>query len=254
MHAFSQSQARAARDSQPAPTCHNCSARSRCLPDGADGASLDRLERCVAGRLPLARHASLFRRGQACYQLYAIRDGQFKTQRNAPSGASQVLGFYIPGEVLGLEALDSGLYGCDAVALTDCLVCVLPYAPLARLLAQESQLQRQFHHLMSREIGRQQDSMLLLGNARAPQRLAAFLLEQAARCRLRGESAAEFQLRMSREDIAAYLGLTVESISRMLSAFRHAGALRVSNRAIELLAPELLQQIVSQPESAGKRQ
>jgi CRP/FNR family transcriptional regulator len=239
---------------QPAPTCHNCSARSRCLPDGADGASLDRLERCVSRRLPLARHQPLFRRGESCFQLYAIRDGEFKTLRNAPSGASQVLGFHMPGEVLGLEALGNGLHGCDAVALTDSLVCVLPYAPLARLLAQEGQLLRQFHHLMSSEIGRQQDTMLLLGNARAQQRLAAFLLEQAARRRLRGEPAAQLQLRMSREDIAAYLGLTVESISRMLSAFRRAGAVRVSNRAIELLAPEWLQQIVSQPEPASQGQ
>lgn len=246
MHAISLVPSRAARDSQPPATCQNCGARLRCLPDGADSASVDRLERAVQRRLPLARHQVLFRRGQPCDQLYAIRDGQFKTQRTAPSGASQVLGFYMPGEVLGLDALAGGQYGCDAVALTDSLVCVLPYAPLVRLLGHDGQLQQQFLRLMGGEIGRQHDTMLLLGNARAPQRLAAFLLGQAERCRVRGESPAQFHLRMSREDIGAYLGLTVESISRLLSGFRQAGALRVSNRAIELLAPELLQRIVEQ--------
>lgn len=254
MHAISLAQVRAARDQQPPPTCHNCSARARCLPDGAEGPSLDRLERGVATRLTLSRHEPLFRRGEACFQLYAIREGQFKTECKAPNGATQVLGFYMPGDVLGLEALYSGHYGCDAVALTDCVVCVLPYAPLVRLLGADAQLQQQFHHLLGSEIARQQSSMLLLGNARAPQRLAAFLLEQAARCQLRGECGARFQLRMSRDDIAAYLGLTVESISRLLSSFRRSGAVRVSNRMIELLAPELLEQIAQQRDAAPAQQ
>ncbi|MFA9217706.1 MAG: helix-turn-helix domain-containing protein [Sphingomonadaceae bacterium] len=250
MHAISLAQARAARDGFAAASCHTCEARQRCLPDGADGVLLERLERSVQRRMRVGRHDALYRRGEPCSELFAIHAGQFKTQRSAPSGASQVLGFYMPGELLGLEALDRGQYGCDAVALTDSVVCVLPYAALARLLGQESRLQHQFHHLMSSEIARQQGAMLMLGNARAPQRLAAFLLEQSARCQLRGESGEQFQLRMSREDIAAYLGLTVESISRLLSAFRRSGAVRVSNRAIDLLAPDQLRQIVSQTETA----
>ncbi|MES2261260.1 MAG: cyclic nucleotide-binding domain-containing protein [Pseudomonadota bacterium] len=251
MHSISLTQARDSHAAPGAATCHNCPARTRCLPDGADGASLDRLERSVACRLSLARHEVLFRRGESGCQLYAIREGQFKTQRGVPNGASQVLGFYMSGELLGLEALDDGRYGCDAVALTDSVMCVLPYAPLTRLLAQESRLQLQFHHLMSSEIARQQATMLMLGNTRAPQRLAAFLLEQSVRCQLRGESGIRFQLRMSREDIATYLGLTAESISRLLSAFQHAGAMHVSNRAIELLAPDWLRQIVRQTAPAG---
>lgn len=246
MQAISLAQARAARDSQPPANCRNCQARSHCLPDGADGVSLDRLERSVSSRLPLARHEVLYRRGDSCFQLYAIREGQFKTERMAPGGTAQVLGFYMPGDVLGLEALYTGQHGCNAVALTDSVVCVLPYAALVRLLGAEAHLQQQFHRLLGGEIARQQATMLLLGNARAPQRLAAFLLDQSARCQLRGESGSRLRLPMSREDIGAYLGLTVESISRLLSSFRQAGAVRVSNRMVELLAPELLQQIAQQ--------
>jgi CRP/FNR family transcriptional regulator len=248
MHAISLAQARAARDAQPPATCRNCAARHHCLPDGTDGVSLDRLERSVSSRLPLARHEVLFRRGDACFQLYAIREGQFKTERQAPGGAAQVLGFYMPGDVLGLEALYTGQHGCAAVALTDCLVCVLPYPALMRVLGMEAHLQQQFHRLLGSEIARQQATMLLLGNARAPQRLAAFLLDLSARCQLRGESGSRLRLSMSREDIGAYLGLTVESISRLLSAFRRAGAIRVSNRTVELLVPEWLRQISERTE------
>ncbi len=245
MPAISPAQARVTRELAPPATCHNCSARTRCLVDAADGAMVERLERSVLRRLPLLRHEVLFRRDEPCFQLYAVRDGQFKSQRGAPGAASQVLGFYMPGELLGLEALDSGVYGCDAVALTDSVVCVLPYPSLTRLLAKEAHLQQQFHRLMGKQIERQQSIMLLLGSARAPQRLAAFLLDQAARSALRGESPTKLQLRMSREDIGAYLGLTVESVSRLLSRFRRDGVLRVNNRAIELLAPELLREIVN---------
>jgi CRP/FNR family transcriptional regulator len=250
MHAISLAHVRATRAALPPATCHNCSARTRCLGGGEEGASLERLEHSVARRLPLQRHERLFHRDESCFQLYAVREGQLKTQRRAPNGICQVLGFYLPGEVLGLDALGSGQYGCDAVALTDSVVCVLPYPALTRQLSEDVVLLQQFHRMMGTEIARRQGSMVLLGNARAQQRLASFLLEQAACSQARGETPCSFQLRMPREDIAAYLGLTVESISRLLSALRRVGALRVSNRMVEVLKPELLQQMAARADAA----
>jgi CRP/FNR family transcriptional regulator len=225
-------------------SCHNCPRRAQCLPDGASGTVLDELERSVDERRTLARHEVLIRHGQPGAHLYAIREGQFKTQRVGLNGENQVLGFPMSGELLGLEALSDGHYRGDAIALTASVICVLPYPGLAHLLAQEKQLQSQFHHLMCGEISRQQEVMLMLGSARAPQRLAAFLLDQSLKSQLRGGTGRKFQLHMSRQDIASYLGLSVASISRLLSIFCNADAMHVSNRKIELLAPQWLQQVV----------
>jgi CRP/FNR family transcriptional regulator len=245
MHAIPFKSSAAAR---PAPSCSNCGARVLCLPDSVGEAGLEQLERSVLRRVALPPLATLFRRGEPGQKLYAIREGQFKTQCTAAPGTgaaghTQVLGFHMEGDVLGLEMLASGHYGCDAVALSESVVCELPYRTLAPLLASEPVLQQQFHRLMAGQLERHQDTMSLLGGARARQRLAIFLLDRARQSRLRGASAESFRLHMSREDIAAYLGLTTESISRILSALRRDGVLQIRNRAVALLDLPLLQRL-----------
>lgn len=227
-----------------APTCHNCPVRSRCLPDGADDIVLERLDRQVVRRLPVKRQRALYLKGEPCAHLYAIRQGQFKREQ-AIQGGIRVLGFYMPGQVMGFDGIGSGAYSCDTVALTDSLVCAIPYPAVTALLGQDVQLQHQFHRMMGDEIVRQQGATVLLGNLRAAPRLAGFLLDQAAAYAQGGTVPACFVLRMSRHDIASYLGLTVESISRLLAIFRHARALQVCNRAVELLDLDLLRDIAS---------
>lgn len=237
--------------SSEAPTCGNCPSRALCLPDGATGTALAHMEQQVAQRLPLQRHQILCLHDAPCTNLFAIRQGQFKSEQASPDGGIHVLGFHMPGQVIGLEGLGSGHYGCDTVALTDSLVCVIPYAPLAGLLAQHAQLNRQFHRLMANEIARHQARLLLLGNGRAASRLAGFLLDQAACHSQQGTAPASFRLYMSRHDIGSYLGLTVESISRLLATFRRARALQVRNRAVWLLEPAILQAIAAGREQVG---
>ena len=136
------------------------------------------------------------------------------------AGEAQITGFQMAGELLGMDAISADRHHCDAVALEDSEVCEIPFAHLQDLFGQVPALLRHFHRIMSQEITREQNVMLLLGNMRAEQRFAVFLINLSARYAARGYSSTRFQLRMSREDIGNYLGLTIESISRLLSRFR----------------------------------
>ena len=230
--------------------CAACHRRALCLPSGLAGRALDDFERTVAQRRPVARHERLEAGGTPFGRLHAVLSGQFKLQRAAPDGGMQVLGFAMPGELLGLDGIATGLYGSDAVALSDGVVCAISYPALEALMAQQTALARRLSHLLSASLAQRQEQMLFLGNARAPQRLARLLLELGARYGERGGSATAFQLCMSREDLAAYLALTVESVSRLLSMFKQNGLLAVSNRAIALLDTAGLRAIAALPEQA----
>jgi CRP/FNR family transcriptional regulator len=175
--------------------------------------------------------------------LFIVASGQIKTERPMPDGRPQVLGFYLPGQLLGLDALAAHAYGCDAVALCDSAVCAISYPMLTSLIQQRSTLLLRFHALFGTELARQQSNMLLLGNAKAPQRLAAFLMDLATSHHAPTPPAPSFELRMSRDDIASHLGLALESVSRQLTQFRAAGLLEVQNRRIELLDADALQAI-----------
>jgi CRP/FNR family transcriptional regulator len=144
-----------------------------------------------------------------------------------------------------MDAISTDLHHCTAVALEDSEVCEVPFGSLQQLLADMPALLRHFHRMMSQEITREQSVMLLLGNMQATQRFAAFLVNLSSRYEARGYSPHTFQLRMSREEIGNYLGLTIESISRLLSKFKKEGLLRVSNREIELLDPVRLKAITA---------
>lgn len=226
------------------PSCRNCPVRSRCLPGGVDDIVLERLDRLMVRRLAVKRHHALCRRGDPCAQLLAIRQGQFKREQAVPGGM-RVLGFYMPGQVMGFDGIGSDAYNCNTVALTDSVVCAIPYPAVIPLLGQDAQLQRNFHRMMGDEIVCQQAATVLLGNLKAAPRLAGFLLEQAAGHAQGGRAPARFVLCMSRCDIASYLGLTVESISRLFAIFRQARVLQVRNRSIELLDLDLLGRIAS---------
>ena len=227
----------------PPSTCRECTTREHCLPAGLDAADLISFEHTVARRRQLKRHERLYQRGAPLDYLSIVRGGQVKTERPMPDGRPQVVGFYLPGQLLGLEALSSREYRCDAVALCDSTVCEVSYAMLIALIQQRGDLLRRFHALFGTELARQQTSTLLLGNARAPQRLAAFLLDLATSHHAPTPPAPSFELRMSRDDIASHLGLALESVSRQLTQFRAAGLLDVQNRRIELLDAAALQAI-----------
>ncbi|AMP01948.1 cyclic nucleotide-binding domain protein [Collimonas arenae] len=205
-----------------------------CLPMGLEEADMQRLDRII-GRRRVRRDDTLYRIGDKFSSLYAVRVGQFKTYQANPDGAQQITGFQMSGELLGMDAISTDTHQCDAVALEDSEVCEIPFSRLEELFSDIPTLLRHFHRIMSKEITREQSVILLLGNMRAEQRFAAFLVNLSARYAARGYSPTNFQLRMTREDIGNYLGLTIESISRMLSKLKKDGMLKVSNRDIELV-------------------
>jgi CRP/FNR family transcriptional regulator len=231
--------------------CATCSMHQLCLPMGLDMSDMDRLDQIIGRRRKVARGATLFRVGDPFANLYAIRLGHFKTYQINPNGEEQVTGFQMAGELLGMDAISADRHHCNAVALEDSEVCEIPFSSLQQLLADMPTLLRHFHRMMSQEITREQSVMLLLGNMQATQRFAAFLANLASRYEARGYSSTTFQLRMSREEIGNYLGLTIESISRLLSKFKKEGLLRVSNREIELLDPSRLKAIAAGTDSCA---
>ncbi|MEX0142805.1 fumarate/nitrate reduction transcriptional regulator Fnr [Janthinobacterium lividum] len=225
--------------------CSTCSMHQLCLPMGLDMGDMDRLDQIIGRRRKIVRGASLFRIGDSFQNLYAIRLGHFKTYQINPGGEEQVTGFQMAGELLGMDAISADRHHCNAVALEDSEVCEIPFSSLEQLLGNMPTLLRHFHRMMSQEITREQSVMLLLGNMQATQRFAAFIVNLASRYEARGYSSSKFQLRMSREEIGNYLGLTIESVSRLLSKFKKEGWLRVSNREIEILQPAKLKAITA---------
>jgi CRP/FNR family transcriptional regulator len=215
--------------------CSSCSMHELCLPMGLDEVDMERLDRIIGRRRKVARDNSLYRIGDPFTHLYAIRLGHFKTSQTNAEGNQQVTGFQMAGDLLGLDAISTDRHHCDAVALEDSEVCEIPFSQLETLFRDMPTLLRHFHRLMSREIMREQNVMLLLGNMRAEQRFAAFLTNLSTRYSTRGYSSTSFQLRMSREEIGNYLSLTIESISRLLTRFKKNGLIKVSNREVEIV-------------------
>jgi len=224
--------------------CGDCNTGGLCLSTGLDAGNKVRFDRLVGQHRRIAGGDTLYRTGQPLRSLYALRCGFFKIRRRGSAG-DQIIAFPMAGELLGLEAIGTGIHQADAIALEDSIVCELPFAALERLFEDIPGLHRRFYRLMSGEINREQHLMLMLGNMRAEQRMATFLVDMGASYAARGYSPAQFQLRMSREDIGSYLGLTIESISRLLARFTKLGLITVDKRAIVLNDPQRIAEMAS---------
>ena len=235
---------------QPAPhatvRCASCKMREICLPAGLTGEQLDSLEELVYTRKKVKRGDTLFHSRDAFSSLYAIRTGFFKTRVATEDGHDQVTGFHMAGELLGMDGIVADLHDCDAIALEDSEVCVIPYTRLEALSRKFPWLQRHFHKVMSREIVRDHGIMLLLGSMRAEERLASFLLNLSKRFTARGYSASEFILRMTREEIGSYLGLKLETVSRAFSRFQEEGLIGVQQKHIRIVDLAGLKNIMHQ--------
>ena len=225
--------------------CSSCNLRELCLPVSLSRPDLERLDSLVSVRRTVARGGALFRAGEPFQSLYAVRTGFFKTCVSSEDGRDQVTGFQMAGELLGLDGIGTDHHTCDALALEDSQVCVIPYGQLEELSREFTDLQHQFHKIMSREIVRDHGVMLLLGSMRAEERLAAFLLNLTQRLRARGFSGSSLVLRMTREEIGSYLGLKLETVSRTFSRFQEEGLLDVKQRQIEVLDSAGLQRLVN---------
>lgn len=215
--------------------CSNCNLRELCLPLGLNEIELAKLDELVSTRKRLRRGEHLYRSGQPFDSIYAIRSGFFKTDVLVEDGRDQVTGFQMTGELLGLDGISSEIHTCNAVALEDSEVCTIPFLHLEGLSREIHTLQHHFHKVMSREIVRDHGVMMLLGMMRAEERLAAFLLNLSQRFTARGYSPAEFNLRMTRDEIGSYLGLKLETVSRAFSRFQEEGLIAVQQKNVRIL-------------------
>ena len=212
---------------------------------GLSEQELRRVDELVAVRRTVKRGASLFHNGEKFTSLYAIRTGFFKTTVNTEDGRDQVTGFQMAGEIVGLDGIVNELHTCDAIALEDAEVCVLPFDRIEEISREITSLQRHVHKIMSREIVREHGVMLLLGSMRAEERLAAFLLNLVQRLQARGFSKSELILRMTREEIGSYLGMKLETVSRTFSKFADDGMVEVKQRHIHICDADALKRIVN---------
>lgn len=214
--------------------CSTCAFSAACLDQGYDKSRLQELHVLVAHVGPFEEGAHIFREGDPFDAIAAVRAGTVKTYVTDDEGREQVLGFFLPGEVIGLNAISQARYPCNAVALEPVLLCRFSFPNIAALAARMPGLQQQLFKLLSEDIGK---AALLAGNFTADERLAAFLVSLSRRHAARGFSAIRFRLSMTRTDIANYLRLASESVSRGFSRLQDAGLLRVDRREIEIVDP-----------------
>ena len=225
--------------------CANCNLRELCLPVGLSIGDLDKVEDLVAVRRKVKRGETLFRTGDVFESLYAVRVGFLKSTVVTGGGREQVTGFHMTGEIIGLDGIGAGKHACDATALEDTEVCVIPYRHIDEIATQVPALRNHFHRVMSREIVREHGVMLVLGAMMAEERMATFLLNLSQRFEARGYSTSEFVLRMTRAEIGNFLGLKLETVSRVLSRFARDRLLEVDHKRIRIVDADGLRAILA---------
>ena len=229
--------------------CAQCSLHQLCLPAGIGAEDLSRLDDIVRRRRPVERGERLFRAGDPLTSVFVARDGAFKTVSVNEDGDEQILGFHLPGELIGLDALGGGVHRCEAVALTTANVCDVPFVDLTNVAAQLPSLQHQLLRVIGQSVNRDQDHVELLVRRQANERIALFLHGIGERYRLIGHSALAFRLPMSREDIARYLGLALETVSRGFTRLQDDGVIGVHGRHVEILDSAELERLVHPSEA-----
>ncbi len=226
-------------------SCKTCSLSELCLPRGLQSEELQRLDDIIKARRVVHSGDLLFKEGSENRGIYAVRSGSVKTFAMTESGEEQVLGFHLPGEIVGLAGLDQSVHNCSSKALETSSICEMPLDDLEEICLQIPSLQKQLLKLISREISQDHKMLLLLAKKNSDQRVATFLLSLSGRFKLRGLSSDSFILSMSRQDIANYLGLAVETVSRILTKFSEDNIVEVTRRSIQIVNHDRLLEIAS---------
>lgn len=227
-------------------SCEKCSLSSLCLPHGLDTGELEKLEEIIEHKPLLEKGDVQYHAGDKHIALYAVRTGAFKTVMTTSGGAEQITGFYLPGELLGLDGLGSDAYICSAIALESASLCELKMESMNDICKNLSGLRGQLMHLIGGEISHDHQKLLVMGQLKGEERIAAFLLGLGHRFGKRGFSQSDFNLPMARHDIANYLGLAVETLSRMLSSLQKRGVISVKQRNITILDMDAMRVLAHQ--------
>lgn len=229
--------------SEDAMRCSTCMLSDICLPFGMPSGERRKLDELIQERTRLVKGQTLFQLEDNVDAIYALRSGCIKTQLEDASGQVQITGFMLPGELIGMDSLLNNRHVSNAIALEDSELCVMRLDELDRISTHLPALQKQLRRLMSKEINRAHNLMMNLGSLRSEQKLAAFLVNLSQRLGVLGYSPYEFVLRMSREEIGNFLGLTLETVSRLFSRFSREGLLRIQQRNVLLLDLPALQSL-----------
>ncbi|AOJ34967.1 helix-turn-helix domain-containing protein [Burkholderia metallica] len=227
----------------PAARCSVCAMRSMCLPPHLTAAEYDRLDAIICTTRQVRQGDALFRTDDPFQSIYAVRAGSFKTVMMHRDGREHVTGFQIAGETLGMDGIGGGQHCCDAIALEDSVVCIIPFGALEAACREIKPMQHFLYQMLSSEIVRESSQMLLLGTMSAEQRVAHFLLNLSSRFEARGYSATEFNLRMTREEIGCYLGMKLETVSRMFSRFHREALVETRGKRVRIIDTQALARV-----------
>jgi CRP/FNR family transcriptional regulator len=233
--------------------CKECSLAMLCLPVGLSSEDTNRLSAILQTNRIYHRGDMLFRHADRFAKLYVVKSGSVKSFTEHAETGEQILGFHLPGEVVGLDGIAEDAHLSSAMALETTACCEIPFARLEKLTTHVPSLQHHIYRLMSKEIAHESQMLTLLGRFNAEQRLAAFLVSISGRAKQRGLSATEFQLSMSRSEIGNYLGLAVETISRLFRKFQEQGLVQADRKRVTLLDRDRLAAMIEDPEAVCLR-
>jgi CRP/FNR family transcriptional regulator, anaerobic regulatory protein len=229
-------------------SCENCTLHELCLPDGLEQPELQKLEDIVARTLPLHKGDVLFSSGDRFSNLFAVRTGCIKLTIYSDDGEEQIIGFYLPGEIIGLDGIETDAHTCTATALDTSSICTIPFDSLSSICKQIPALNERIYRIMGRELSHENRLLLTITTLNADGRVATFLLSLSVRFSRLGYSANEFRLAMSRSEIGNYLGLSFETVSRSLHKFQKQGLITINHKYITILDSEALKQVCTEME------
>ena len=226
-------------------SCESCSLSDLCLPRGLSPKEMEQLDDHIDRPRNFEQNCQIYQPGDKFIGFYAVRSGGVKTYLTKKTGEQQILGFHLPGEVFGLDGLENSTQRCYATTLDNTSYCVLPYEKLDALCETMPELRHQICHLLGHEKNCDHSHLLLLGQQTAHERLATFLLSISSRFKRRGFSATSFMLPMSRHDIAGYLGIAVETVSRLFKSFQEKDIVKINRKQVDILNMEKLNEMVA---------
>ena len=217
---------------QNAISCDACSLNNICLPYGLSASEITELESSIDKTIKVKKKDAIFRTNQEMEGIFAVKSGAIKTSIANEDGQEQVLEFHFPGDMLGFDAFNTGHHSCDAIALEDTLLCKIPVNVFDNLCERLPGLRKELRRQVGKEIAHNQHLLLSLGQQQTDERLANFLLLVSKHYQSRGFSNKEFVLPMSRQDLSNYLGMAVETLSRIISRMTDDKIIKVERRMV----------------------
>ena len=225
-------------------SCGQCSLRELCFPYGLSDEVISKLDTIVEHRRPLHKGDHLYHDGDHAHAIYAVRSGSLKTIIESPNGDEQIVGFHMAGELVGLDGFRDDTHSCSCIALETSSVCDLPITSLEELCLELPAIQEQMRRIIGKEVANDHSMLLMLGKMSAEEKVASFLLSISRRMEERHWKANDFVLSMPRQDIANYLGLAVETVSRLFAHYQEEDTIEVDRRRIHIKNMNRLKQVV----------